>query len=147
MTNNDLKKTFGEIANLYGFKFIFNGWIKESDFSILVLDLQKSKNTDYFDLNIKIYLQGIFEKKYKVNKEIVKNDTGDIFRRQPQEYKSLFWVNENSKISEKKEEILLFFKNFLSPFANKSLDKNGIIQLSTNGDIFLLPAVKEFLDL
>ena len=74
-----------------------------------MLDLQKSKFGDYYELNIKIYIQGIFGMDYERNKNLVKKETGNLFRRKPIEYKSIF--DFENKMEEIKRKDLL--DNFL----------------------------------
>lgn len=81
MDSKEFKKLFGEVAKSNGFERAFGGWFKDSVESIVVLDLQKSNFGDYYEMNIKIYVQGIFGNSYSKNKDLVKKDTGDIFIR------------------------------------------------------------------
>ena len=145
MSNKEFKKIFDSTAKSFGFEYVFDGWFKESSESIVVLDLQKSRFGDYYELNIKIYIQGIFGIHYKRNKNLVKKDTGDAFRRKPPEYKSIFDFEKAMESAKRKEGLKKFFDEFLTPFTDKALSKSGIIQLAKEGKITLLPAIKDAL--
>jgi hypothetical protein len=143
MESKDIKKIFNEFAQSVNFQKAFGGWLKEGAESIIVLDLQKSNYGDYFELNIKIYVQGLFGKKYVINKELVKKDTGDIFIRQPNEYKEVFDFDKQIDDDLRKGKLEELFKKFIVPFTEKALTIKGIKELAQKEEIFLLPAVKE----
>ena len=83
MNSKEYRKVFNTIAQENGFEKAFGGWFKESQECILVLDLQKSNFGDYYEMNIKVFVQGAFGNSYVKNKNLVKKDIGDIFTRQP----------------------------------------------------------------
>ena len=58
MTKTEFKKAFGSTAESYGFRRIYSCWITESPERIFVLMLQKSNFGNYYDLVIKIFIQG-----------------------------------------------------------------------------------------
>lgn len=142
MDNKEFKKIFGEIAKSNGFESAFGGWFKDSAESIIVLDLQKSNFGNYYEMNIKIFIQGVFGNTYSRNKNLVKRDIGNIFRRQPLEYKSVFDFDEQMLDERRKADLVKLFGNFIVPFTDKALSKSGIIDLANKGEITLLPAVK-----
>lgn len=146
MDSKEFKKAFADAAKSNGFESAFGGWFKESTESIVVLDLQKSNFGDYYEMNIKIYIQGIFGNSYTRNKDLVKKDTGDVFRRQPPEYKSVFDFDEPMDDVGRKESLGKLFSEFIVPFTDKALSKSGIKDLAEKREITLLPAVKEELE-
>ncbi len=79
MDNIEFKKLFGAIAKSKGFEKAFGGWFKESTNCIVVLDLNKSNYSNYYQLMIKIYIQNIFGIRYIKNKDLIK-DSVDVFR-------------------------------------------------------------------
>lgn len=143
MDHKEFKKEFNNLIQSIGFKSVFSGWIKESEESIVVLDFQKSNHANQLQLNIKIFVHGIFEKKLVKNKNLVKNDLGDIFRREPIEYSDLFDFSKAMEDSTRMDKLKLFFDKFLIPFTENALIKSGILTLSERGDVFLLPAIKK----
>ncbi|TJZ53569.1 DUF4304 domain-containing protein [Sphingobacterium olei] len=143
MESKGFKKIFSEVAKSNGFESAFGGWFKDSAESIVVLDLQKSNFGDYYEMNIKIYIQGMFGNSYSRTKDLVKKDIGDVFTRQPSEYKSVFDFDEPMNSEKRKTELAKLFSKFIVPFAGKALSKSGIRELAEKGEIFLLPAVKE----
>lgn len=146
MNSKEFKTVFGEVANINGFEKAFGGWFKESAECIIVLDLQKSNFGDYYELNIKIYVQGAFGSHYIISKDIVKKDTGEIFQRQPPEYKNVFDFDQSMDDKNRIEILENLFSKFIVPFTNKALTKSGILELAQSGVLSLLPAVKKELE-
>ena len=112
MNSKEFIKLFDELAKKTAFEKAFGGWFKETNECIAVLDLQKSNFGNYYELNIKIYIQGMFGNSYTKNKDLVKKDIGDVFTRQPNEYKDVFdfdrsmdKINRKHKLEELNEII------------------------------------------
>lgn len=143
MNSKEFKKLFGEVAKSNGFESAFGGWFRDSAECIIVLNLQKSNFGDYYEMNIKIYIQGIFGNNFSRSKNLVKKDIGDIFTRQPHEYKALFDFDEPMGDEDRKASLAKLFSDFIIPFTDKALLKSGIKELADKGKITLLPAVKE----
>ena len=143
MDSKEFKKIFGEVAKSNGFERAFGGWFKDGAESIVVLDLQKSNFGDYYEMNVKIYVQGMFGNSYSKSKNLVKRDIGNIFRRQPYEYRSVFDFDEPMNDEERNADLIKLFSDFIVPFTDKALLKSGIKELAEKGEITLLPAVRE----
>jgi hypothetical protein len=143
MDSKEFKKIFDDIANKNGFEKAFGGWFRESDECINVLDLQKSNFGDYYELNIKIFVQSMFGNTYIKGKDLVKKHTGDVFTRQPDNYKDVFDFDKLMDDSNRKNRLEELFSEFIKPFTDKALSRKGLIELETQEKIFLLPAVKE----
>lgn len=143
MDNKEFKQLFDRIAKFGGFEYVYGGWYKTSEECIVILELQKSNFGNYYELNIKIYVQGIFNNNYIINKDLVKKDTGDIFRRQPYEYRSVFDFDEPMNDEERNAGLIKLFSDFIMPFTDKALLKSGIKELAEKGEIILLPAVRK----
>lgn len=133
---------FGEIAIASGLKYAFGGWIKEMPECLAVLELQKSNFGEYFELNIKLFIIGLFGKTPVLGKPLVKKETGNICRRPPKEYQDLFNLGIPVTDEERREKLSIFFQEFVTPFLQKASTKSGILALEKSGDIFVLPAVK-----
>jgi len=146
MDSKEFKIVFGDVAKANGFSKAFGGWFMESIESIVVLDLQKSNFGDYYEMNVKIYVQGMFGNKYHKSKDLVKKDLGDIFTRQPKEFMDILNFDKPMDDEKRKERLEELFKDFIVPFTNKALSKSGIKELAEKGEIFLLPAVKQQLE-
>ena len=142
MENKDFKKLFGCLAQQNGFEYAFSGWIKESPECIAIIELQKSNYGNYYDMNIKIYIQGVFGNKYLKCKDLVKNDTGDIFTRQPPEYNSAFDLDSLMDSETRKNILSKLFIGFIVPEVDKNLTRAGIVEQARNGK-FILPAIKK----
>lgn len=143
MNSNQFKKMFAEAAKASEFKSAFGGWYKESAECIAVLELQKSNFGDYYQLLIKIFIQGAFGSTYAPNKELIKSSMGHITSNETPEYKSVFDFDAPMENNVRKERLEKLFKNHIVPLTNKASSKAGIKQLAEKGEIFLLPAVKQ----
>ncbi|MGN6495617.1 MAG: DUF4304 domain-containing protein [Agriterribacter sp.] len=138
------KISFDEAAKGNGFEKSFGGWILESSESIVVLDLQKSNFGNYFELNIKIFIHGIFEKIYIKNKDL-KKYPGNVFRRHPPEFKDVLDLDMPLDETIRTQKLNLLFNEFILPFSNLALSRAGIRLLADKREISLLPAVNEAL--
>ncbi|WP_419698992.1 DUF4304 domain-containing protein [Mucilaginibacter sp. NFX135] len=147
MDAKEFKSTFGKVAKNYLFEKAFTGWFKESHECIAVLDLQKSNYGNYFELNIKIFVQGLFGNNYSKNKDLVKKETGNIFLRQPNKFRNIFDLDTSMEIDQLIEKLSELFNEFIMPFTEKALTIKGIKELYKNGELFLLPAVKQQLEI
>lgn len=147
MESKEFKNVFDIVAKSYGFEKAFSGWFKESSECIAVLDLQKSNFGDYYELNIKIFVQGMFGNNYTKNKDLVKKDTGDIFTRQPKEFRDVFDFDIAIEDSIRKQRLEILFHEYIVPYIDKTLTKNSIKEFVKRGELSLLPAVKSELGL
>jgi hypothetical protein len=143
MNSNEYKILFGSVAKRNGFEKAFGGWFKKSQECIAVLDLQKSNYGDYYKLNIKIYIQGLFGKKYIKNKELVKKDVGDILLGEPKEYKSVLDFDEFMEETIRQNKTEELFKTYIVPLTSEAMTIKGIKELTKRGEFLLLPAVKK----
>jgi hypothetical protein len=143
MDSKEFKKLFGEVAKAHEFKSAFGGWYKESAECIAVLELQKSNFGDYYQLLIKVFIQGAFESMYAPNKDLIKSSMGHITANETLEYKAVLDFDEPMEDNIRKECLEKLFKNHIVPFTNRALSKAGIKELANKGEVFLLPALKE----
>lgn len=143
MDSKEFKKIFDELAKANGFSKSFGAWFRESQETIVVLELQKSNFGDYYDLNIKIFVQGMFGNTHFMNKNLAKKEMGDIFTRQPNEFSEVLNFDKPMTDEKRKEELERLFLNYVNDFTNRGLSKIGIKDLAEHGLVFLLPAVKE----
>ncbi|NNM44205.1 MAG: DUF4304 domain-containing protein [Chlamydiae bacterium] len=146
MDTGEFKKMFGEIAKENGFERAYEGWFREFDEVIHVLDLQKSNFGCYYYLNIKLFIQGVFGNIYVKSKKLVKTDCGNIFLRQPNNYSKLLNLDIELADIDRKEGLKEMFRDFIVPFSSKTSTKTGIKKLHEKGELFILPAVKQELD-
>lgn len=141
MDTKEFKELFNEVAQYNNFEKAFGGWFKESHESIVVLDLQKSNYGCYYELNIKIYIQGVFNKAYVRNKDLVKKNIGNIFSRQPNEYKDMLELDNLMSIENRRTKLESLFDNYIVPITTMAATKEGIMRMSEEKKIFILPAV------
>lgn len=147
MEPKQFKKMFGAIASENGFQSQYGGWFKESSECLLILTLQKSTYSNLYYLNIKVYINGMLQDKYVNSKDLTQNFPGNIFRRQPPGFDDVFDLEVPMTDEERVKEINSFFNDFVMPFAQKALSKEGIIELWKENLIFLTPFDKSFLEI
>ncbi|MBX3102799.1 MAG: DUF4304 domain-containing protein [Bacteroidetes bacterium] len=143
MDSKDFKKIFGELAKLSGFENAFGGWFKESAESIIILELQKSNFGNYYQLNIKIFIQGIFGRRYLPSKDLVKGSMGHINFNETKDYKNAFDFDEPMDDDMRERQLNTLFENHIVPITNKTLSKSGVKELADKGAVLLLPVIKE----
>lgn len=147
MILKDLKYFFTEATKCMGFESKFGCLVKTTNEVIIVLSFQKSYYSSQVYLNIKLFIQGIFGKKYQLSREMVNNDVGDVFRRAPKDYDEIFNLSSNLPDNVRIELLKTFVNEFLSGFVQQTSTVKGIVLLAEQGDVFLLPAVKNALSL
>ncbi|MCW3111004.1 MAG: hypothetical protein JWQ09_5510 [Segetibacter sp.] len=143
MDSKEFKKLFGEIAEKNGFSFEYGGWLKESNECIVVLDLQKSNFGNYYQLNIKIFVQGLLGNTYQKNKHLIKNANGNFDLGEPKQYRPFFSLEEPIEDTERKQKLEELFSNYLMPLANKALTFSGVKELALSNQLPLGPAYKK----
>ena len=142
MDNKKFKQLFNDVARLYDFEQAYGAWFLESPECIVVLELQKSYFGNYYELNIKSFVQGAFDNHYVKSKDLAKKYMGNCFGRQPSEYNDIFDLEEDMEDEYRKERLEYFFKNFLAPLLPKLLSLSDLSKLPEYGDIFIPSAVK-----
>lgn len=143
MDSKEFKDIFDKIAKGRGFEKAFGGWFKESDECIAVLDLQKSNYGNYYQLLIKIYIQGAFDRHYTKSKDVVKKDIGHIFGSETKEYKDAFNFDNSMTDDERKLSLEQLFEKHVVPFVTKTSTRTGIITMHEKEGLFLIPNVKK----
>ncbi len=147
MILKELKCFFTEATKSMGFESKFGCLVKTTNEVIVVLSFQKSCYSSLVYLNIKLFIQGIFGKNYQISRDMVNNDVGDVFRRAPKDYDQIFDLGSDLPDNERIEYLKKFIDEFLSGFVQQASTVKGITLLAEQGDVFLLPAVKEALSL
>ena len=144
MDSKSLLNFLGKQATQSAFKKQYGGWIKESPEGVAVLVPQKSRFGLQYDINVKIFIHGTFQKTYKPSKELV-NSVGNIFRRTPEKFDEALNLESIVDDSQRLNEIETMFREFLNPFVDAMLTKKGIIDFKRKfpEEIFILPAVEE----
>ncbi|AKK71314.1 hypothetical protein OK18_00480 [Chryseobacterium gallinarum] len=146
MNSKEFKQVFGEIAKKNGFLQAFGGWFKDSPECIAILELQKSKYGDYYQLNIKIFMQKSFGRTYLPTKELIKSPMGDVNGGVPQSFKEVFDFDRVLNDEYRIEKLNELFIDHIIPFTTRTSTKIGIKELESRGEIFLPPAVKQELE-
>ena len=141
MNSKEFKNVFDSVAKVNGFAKAFGGWYKDSSECLAILELQKSSFSDSYYLNIKIFIQGAFDRTYLPNKDLIKSSMGHITNQIRD--KAIFDFDESMDDEKRKEGLKKLFSEFIIPFTDKALTKSGIRELAEKGYIFLLPAVKQ----
>ncbi|MBS0615331.1 MAG: hypothetical protein JSR58_02110 [Verrucomicrobia bacterium] len=146
MDNKEFKNLFKKIAENHGFTSAFNGWCKESEDCLFIMDLQKSNFGNFYHLNLKTFIKGIFGRTYSIGKDLVKKDMGQIFRQQPPEfdrYLNLETIMDNAK---REQGIETLFTQFILPYSKSVSTLEDIQHSAQAGHLHLLPAVDKELE-
>lgn len=146
MHTKEFKEMFNVVAKNNNFVKALGGWFKESAECIAVLDMQKSNYGNYYELNVKIFIQGAFNNTYVRSKNLVKTDVGDVFLRQPNAYRDVLDLDNLMTVENRKIKLEKLFNEFIVPITAEARTIAGIDKLAQDGKIFLLPAVKKEID-
>lgn len=142
MDSKDFKKQFGDIAKANNFKASFGGWYKENDECIFLCWLQKSSYANEFYLNLRVYIQGAFNRRYIVNKELMKSSFGHVIYQitgNPAfDLADMSFSDDKRKVNMEK-----LFVDFLIPFSERCLSKVEIVKMFKEQKIYLTPAVQK----
>lgn len=144
MTEKHLIAMFDRHARAAGFESNQGFWLLTSDECLVTLDLQKSRFGPSFEMNLKVFVQGLFGQMHLNSSKLAKG-TGDIFRRHPPEFADVF--NLGNKLSEDSRDGRMreLFEGMIGPMSRQLLSRSSIKQLAREkpDEIFLLPAVKK----
>lgn len=143
MDTNNFKILFSTVAERNGFTSAFGGWFNESPECIVTLNLQKSNFGNYFELNLKVFVQGIFGAAHIMSKELVKTKTGDVFTRAPSQFRNALELEHRTDPFERERRLTILFSEFIVPLATGAQTRSGLLQLGKDGKVFLLPAIQD----
>lgn len=141
MDNNEFKKLFGAFAEKHGFIPAFKAWYKESNDCFIILELQKSNNGNYYKLNIKIFVKGMFNINYTISKDLIRK-MGNILDGEPREYSDFLHLGKPIEDKEREKGLYSLFVDYIVPFTDRALSRKGIEKLYQEDQVFLQPAVK-----
>lgn len=110
--------------------------------ALLVLELQKSNFGNYFELNLKLFLGCAAPNDPAEFKKLVKNLSGDIFRRQPEECRSAFDLDALVGLAERRESIDRMFSELVDRMASAADSPAGILRLRDEGMLYVLPMIE-----
>ena len=125
MEKKEFKKIFANIVNTRGFSYFSNFWFTESNECIFVIKLTKSSYGNYYYLEMEIFIQGVFGKKYLIDKNLGKA-WGDISRRPPTEYDTFLDLDAQISSEERKQGLESLLDEFVIPFSKKALSLLGV---------------------
>ena len=137
----NLKKMFAVIASMRGFSQLSNFWFIESEECIFIIELLKSSYGNYYYLELKIFIQGVFGKKYTISKELGKT-WRDVHIRLLPEYDIFLDLDTQLSYDDRKQGIESAFNNFVMPFSKKALFLSGICLLWNENQILMSDALR-----
>ncbi|UZO81489.1 hypothetical protein NBT05_03205 [Aquimarina sp. ERC-38] len=143
MDPKEFKKLYTTTIKLYSFKKKYHGYMIELEDSTLFLDLQRSNFGIYFDLNIRVFIEGAFDIFYKKNPDQIKKNIGSIFMRQPVEYDKFFRLENDLTDIERKTGLVKLFELVILPLKDKVKTYNDILRSINNKELKVLPPVQE----
>ncbi len=145
MEAKKFKTMFGGIAAHHGFYTGGGGWHRELLMGLFVLDLQKSNFGQYFELNLKLFLQKKAPREAASLKKLTKSMSGDIFRRQPEQYRAAFDLESGISVVEREKLLARLFDEIIEQIAAGASSPSGLLGLRDQGVIFLMPNVEALL--
>lgn len=148
MEIKDFKKKFANEVKQYGFQKVPGGWYKASPECMIGLYLQRSNFGAYYQLFMKIFIQGLFGKVYLPTKYWIGCSVGDIMFCMPDKGKYQALFSFDNEIDDINRMILLkeFMEEYMSWFSRDTLSLQGIKQLMEDGRLYVHPNVKTALE-
>jgi hypothetical protein len=143
MEARDFKALFGEVAKAHGFTAAHGGWCRDACAALVVLNLQKSNFGNHFDLNIKLFLGRRLQGAAADLKSLVKNEGGDVFRRQPTECNRILNLDAPISAEDRRCELDRMFVELVDRITAASATQAGILGLRDEGVLFLLPMAEK----
>ena len=107
------------------------------------IGIQKSKFGDYWLLNIKIFVKGIFDRSYSPSKDLIKSSLGHVNSNETEAFQSVFDFDEVMDDDVRIARLERLFKEHIVPFTTRASTRKGIIEMYKEKLFTLLPAVKE----
>jgi hypothetical protein len=142
MEAKELKSLLGTIARAHGFSAAHGGWYRTTPVALIVIEPQKSNFGNYFELNFKWFLGRGLPGDTRELKKLIKSAGGDVFRRQPEEYRTAYDLGLDLSDADRQHLIERMFSDFVSRIVSGSADLSGMLQLRDQGLIYLLPIVE-----
>lgn len=139
MEANQFKAIFGGVAQAHGFTAAHGGWYQEHKAALFVLDLQKSNFGSYFELNLKLFLGHGPPINPAELKRLVRILGGDVFRRQPEEYRATFDLDASVDAADRRASLDQMFTELVDRIASAADSPAGILRLRDDGVVHLLP--------
>lgn len=147
MTPQEFKSLFAEVAKRHHLESAHGRFVKESPDCILVIELQKSKYGKYFDVNLKVFVRGLFGRSPARTKEMLEKLPGDVFLRTPQLYQPAMNLETPINVEERRLLLERLFRDFIESITQDALTRKGLISLADRGVLHILPVVRRELDL
>jgi hypothetical protein len=139
MEAKEFKALLGDVAKAHGFVAAHGGWYRETPAALFVLDLQKSNFGNYFELNLKLFLGRGLPSNSAELKKLVKSLSGDVFRRQPEEYREAFDLDAAITGIDRRGHLDRMFTELVDRMVSASESPAGILRLRDEGLLYLLP--------
>jgi len=143
MEAREFKSLFAEVAKAHDFLAASGGWYRELPVALFVLELQKSNFGNYYELNLKLFLDRTVPKDPKVFRRLIKSQSGDVFRRQPEEFRAVFDLDSTLDTPRRRAALELMFGALVERIATAATDSAGILRLREQGVLYLQPAIEE----
>jgi hypothetical protein len=138
----EFKLLFADVANAHGFTAAHGGWYREMPVGLLVLNFQKSSFGSYFELNLKLLLGRGAPVDTAESKKLTMSLVGDIFRRQPEEFREAFDLDSDLTAAERQTAIRRMFCECINRIVSECTDAAGILRLRDEGIFYLLPTIE-----
>lgn len=141
MDKTKFKAIFAENAKKFSFDTAYGAYFKEVGEVLVMMYLMKSNYSNFYYLDIKVFIQGTFGKTYFKSKELAQKGVGQIFTRPPEKYSKYFDLDLELNDSERKSGLESMFNDFLVPFIESVKSKDKILNSFEKQQIHLTKAV------
>ena len=129
MNTKDFKNNFKIIAKDYGFISKGSIFYKEFENILVILDLQKSRFSSLYYFNVKVYLKEFFDNNFTIGSHLQYGAEYDavISTGSPNQYNKYLDLENEILDLDRLKGVGLIFEDFLIPFINIVLTKEGIL--------------------
>jgi hypothetical protein len=147
METQESRRSFDALARQSGFARARGAnWVRQSPETVVAINLQRSNYGRSYYVNFKVWMQGFAGRTYVVDNDLL-SGTGHIFRRTPRDYEAALDLESELAQVDRLASLAEMFSTLLAPLARAFETQDGIRRcaLEQPGEIFLLPAVREYL--
>lgn len=145
METKEFKTMFGKIAKSNGFKFLYGGWYKESNDSMVIIYLLRSYYSKFYYFRFKINMRGVFGR-HSISKVDIQSDVANIRVSIPDEYRDVLDLETSLNGNTRKAMLEKLFETYVIPLTDKVLTLEGIEELINKGQLWADTVIKEELD-
>src|SRR5262245_40815130 len=123
MDSSKLRRLISELATQGGFSKTKSAWFRVTPETIVGLDLQRSGYSRLYFLNLKVWVQSLWDDRYSASDLI--GETGHIFRREPREFSDALDLENEFPPGIREARIEELFRTFVVPLSRQLGSREG----------------------